>query len=608
MVLTHSIAKDGTHIFHNKLANNFLLIGDNGNSIETTKEYPTTLTNTNTSIISCIIGVIKLKVNSYVIIANKHLVTGSILNKEIALIKKYKILSLSGAKPTSEEKIYLDLLDEQLRSGTLYYSVDNQYDITNSLQKQYTTDHPKIDERFWWNKFISTPLLEADSRFEFTTPIIYGYFKSHATIFNGRALQFALLTRRSTERAGTRYFRRGIDAQGNVANFNETEQFVTTDDNHIYSVLQTRGSVPVYWAEVNNLRYKPNLEISTQPSGDATAAHFTQQVEFYGDNFLVNLVNQLGYEQPVKQAYEAAVENLPEKLKAHVHYIYFDFHHECKGMRYDRINLLLDHLINLGYTSDNYFEIDLNARQIVHLQKSVVRTNCMDCLDRTNVVQGAIGRWVLQNTLVKSGYLKSIETPFAKVDPLFNLFFQNFWADNADAVSCAYSGTGALKTDYTRTGKRSYRGALQDLRNSLTRYYKNNYSDGSRQDSYDLFLGKYKPYQDAVQSPFIDVRPAYVQLLPYLMGTSFLIMLAVLYYPRGSLLDLKNLAIIALCLIFNVRSLSWILANGYQYVDWPRLVPLDYLRKQSTYDADGKVTGTKFEKTDYFKGISKKKN
>lgn len=45
-------------------------------------------------------------------------------------------------------------------------------------------------------------------------------------------------------------------------------------------------------------------------------------------------------------------------------------------------------------------------------------------------------------------------------------------------MSFQYSGTGALKTDYTRTGKRSLKGAIQDGINSLTRYYLNNLRDG----------------------------------------------------------------------------------------------------------------------------------
>ncbi|KAI5963659.1 SAC1 [Candida pseudojiufengensis] len=605
MVLTHSINNDGTHVFHNNLTNTYLILSNN--STEITKELPSNYNNSKFQPISCIIGIIKLKINSYVIIGDKHSITGTILGNEIAFIESFKIYPLvNNANLSSEEKKYLELINKQLKNSTLYYSINNQYDLTNSLQKQFTSEIHNLDDRFWWNKYLSAPLIDIDLNYNFITPIIYGYFKSHQTIFNNKSLQFALLTRRSTSRAGTRYFRRGIDLDGNVANFNETEQIFTSDNNHLYSILQTRGSVPVYWAEVNNLKYKPNLEISTQSSLEATEKHFNQQVELYGDNYLVNLVNQNGYEKPVKLAYENAINNLPQQLKQHIHYIYFDFHHECKGMKFHKINKLLDHLINLGYTSDNYFEIDLTTKKILNVQKAIVRTNCMDCLDRTNVVQSMIGRWFLQNQLLKTGYLSSVDQSFAQIDPKFNLFFQNFWADNADAVSCAYSGTGALKTDFTRLGKRTYQGGFQDLINSITRYYKNNLSDGSRQDSYDLFLGKFKPYQDAVISPFKDNRPPIIQLLPYLMGTSILILLALFYYPKGSLLDYKNLIFIALVVLFNYKSFSYILSNGYQYVDWPKLVPLDYLKKQYIYNNQGKIIGTKYEKTDYFKGFSKK--
>jgi hypothetical protein len=48
-------------------------------------------------------------------------------------------------------------------------------------------------------------------------------------------------------------------------------------------------------------------------------------------------------------------------------------------------------------------------------------------------------------------------------------------------VSNAYSGSGALKADFTRTGIRTREGALRDGMNSVTRYLKNNYFDGPRQ-------------------------------------------------------------------------------------------------------------------------------
>ena len=55
------------------------------------------------------------------------------------------------------------------------------------------------------------------------------------------------------------------------------------------------------------------------------------------------------------------------------------------------------------------------------------------------------------------------------------------WANHADALSVAYSGTPALKTDYTRTGKRTLRGNLADGWHSLKRYALANFADGRRQ-------------------------------------------------------------------------------------------------------------------------------
>lgn len=76
-------------------------------------------------------------------------------------------------------------------------------------------------------------------------------------------LRLCLISRRSRYRAGTRYFRRGIDSEGHVANFNETEQILLVGDESDtqLSFVQIRGSIPVYWAEINTLRYKPDVQI-----------------------------------------------------------------------------------------------------------------------------------------------------------------------------------------------------------------------------------------------------------------------------------------------------------------------------------------------------------
>lgn len=65
--------------------------------------------------------------------------------------------------------------------------------------------------------------------------------------------------------------------------------------------------------------------------------------------------------------------------------------------------------------------------------------------------------------------------------PDFEYLFKNIWADNGDIVSIEYSGTGALKADFTRTGQRTFAGLMRDGLNASVRYFKNNFADGFRQ-------------------------------------------------------------------------------------------------------------------------------
>lgn len=47
-----------------------------------------------------------------------------------------------------------------------------------------------------------------------------------------------------------------------------------------------------------------------------------------------------------------------------------------------------------------------------------------------------------------------------------------------------------MKSDFTRTGQRTIKGRVVDAINGAKRFYKNNYSDGWRQDAIDCALGK----------------------------------------------------------------------------------------------------------------------
>ena len=54
----------------------------------------------------------------------------------------------------------------------------------------------------------------------------------------------------------------------------------------------------------------------------------------------------------------------------------------------------------------------------------------------------------------------SSENVFQSLPSKLESQFKAMWANNADVMSIFYTGTPALKTDFTRTGKRSYMGAL----------------------------------------------------------------------------------------------------------------------------------------------------
>jgi hypothetical protein len=539
-----------------------------------------------------------------------------------------------------DEDNYLSLLKTLIKTSPLYFSYS--FDITNSFQRQAHLDPStplwkRADDRFYWNRFVSSDLIDFRGGLSssygrhsvgqqpgadpYILPVMYGMMEIKNTSVKGTPLTFILITRRSRLKAGTRYFSRGIDENGNVSNFNETEQTIILNDNasggpggfgsnqngtaggntgketQVLAYVQTRGSVPVYWAEINTLKYTPKLQVrGVENALPAAKKHFAEQIRLYGDNWLVNLVNQKGREQRVKEAYEEMVKLLQNSPienvegdritteKFHIiepdnaqtvydrlHYIYFDFHNETKGLQWHRAKLLMNelepHVLKHGYFRGVDMPGDANRVEVRRHQTAVVRTNCMDCLDRTNVVQSMLGRYILSRMLIDLGLMREGES--AEEDKDFEFLFRNVWADNADVVSKSYSGTGALKTDFTRLGVRTKQGALQDLNNSITRYRLNNFSDGPRQDAFDLFLGTYLPSDSSIggQVLFADHRPLFIQSIPYILAASiFFILVGSLTRraPDAAVWPLRLLLLFSL--VTAGMCFNFIYTNGTLYV------------------------------------------
>lgn len=109
-----------------------------------------------------------------------------------------------------------------------------------------------------------------------------------------------------------------------------------------------------------------------------------------------------------------------------------------RGMRFENVSALIEALAPEAGAMGFYWK---DSRGHICVQKSVFRVNCMDCLDRTNVVQTAIGKTVLESQLVKLG----LAPPYTPIPEQLKTPFMVLWANNGDVISRQYAGTNALK-------------------------------------------------------------------------------------------------------------------------------------------------------------------
>lgn len=309
---------------------------------------------------------------------------------------------------------------------------------------------------------------------------------------NGKDFLLTLVSRRSVKRAGLRYLRRGVDDEGNTANSVETEQILSsptwnTLHDKIFSFTQFRGSIPLFFSQ-SPYSLKPQVSTwgSTETNEKAFKRHFNELSARYGSIYAASLIDKHGNEAKIGELYErhAGILNEGGGLDAtgkQLNFQWFDFHHVCRGMRFENVSILMDSLEPF-LNSTSWTEISNN--EIAQQQSGILRTNCMDCLDRTNVVQSACARTMLEAQLSAGSYSIDLQN-----DPSTS-WFNTLWADNGDAISKQYAGTAALKGDFTRTRKRQITGALTDFGLTLTRYYNNIVNDYFAQAVIDYLLGR----------------------------------------------------------------------------------------------------------------------
>lgn len=438
------------------------------------------------------LGVLRLLSEAYVIIVTSRDYVGSYHGAPVYKILSMKFLhckseSRSLSASEKQEQAHLQsLLNFMEATPGLYISYET--DLTHSVQKycSVSRDQPlwkQVDLRFVWNKQLLEDVME-DQFGSFALPVIQGSFQTIDVQLQRTPLRVSLIGRRCNRRIGTRMWRRGANQEGDVANFVETEQIAEVSG-HVASYVQVRGSIPVLWQQIVDLTYQPKIELAgVDDTPNVVQRHFQDLVQRYGSVVAVDLVNQHGREGTLSKEYGNAMQNITNE---NIQYVAFDFHRVCGPVRFDRLSSLYDQIAD-QISKQRYF-LMTEAGEIIEEQKGVVRSNCMDCLDRTNVTQSLLGRKSLETQLRRLRVLGDLET--ISQFPTIDGKFKALWADHGDNISIQYSGTSALKGDFVRHGKRTICGIIKDGYSALARYYYNNLHDGKRQDALDLAAGHY---------------------------------------------------------------------------------------------------------------------
>ena len=260
-----------------------------------------------------------------------------------------------------------------------------------------------------------------------------------------------LISRLSCRRAGTRFNARGIDDDGNVANFVQTETVFWSPSGICFSYVQARGSVPLFWEQATGL-LPTQQKISLTRSAEATQPAFDKHFEDLALNYgAVNVVNLLSNDRPgefeLSGRFQYHVTQSPlissEKGRDPGHELLkmtdYDFHAETKGPGGYEAASLIKNFIYDSAESFAYFLMEDVVEQakgakggadqtvrrsiVVLQQEGVFRTNCLDCLDRTNLVQTIISQMAIASFL---------EHRSERGTPDFWVRHSSLWADNGD--------------------------------------------------------------------------------------------------------------------------------------------------------------------------------
>ncbi|RMY69017.1 hypothetical protein D0863_06746 [Hortaea werneckii] len=473
-----------------------------------------------------LLGFIRFTEAFYMLIITKRQQVATIGGHYVYQIEDTELVPLTtGASSrfmrdrNAEEARFLGILGNLDLNKSFYFSYS--YDITRSLQENIIrqrqalndvqqTASPDFNGMFVWNNHLLKPaIVSLKHPFDWCLPIIHGFIDQAALDIFGRSVYITIIGRRSRFFAGARFLKRGINDLGYVANDVESEQIVAeklTTSFHApgprpyasptyTSYLHHRGSIPLYWTQDNSgVSPKPDIDLNlSDPFYQPAALHFDNLFERYGcPIYVLNLIKareRTPRESKLLVEFQHCVDYLNQSLPAgrKIMYKAFDMSRASKTRGGDVIGsleVIAEDVVNkTGFFHNGDTDFDKP-----HVQNGVARTNCIDCLDRTNAAQFVIGKRAFALQLKALGVLDR-DTVEYETDAV-NLFTHMFH-DHGDTIAVQYGGSHLVNTMATYRKLNHWQSQSRDMVESFKRYYHNSFLDSQRQEAYNLFLGNY---------------------------------------------------------------------------------------------------------------------
>lgn len=239
---------------------------------------------------------------------------------------------------------------------------------------------------------------------------------------------------------------------------------------------------------------KPPIELNlVDPFYGAAALHFDNLFARYGAPiYVLNLVKareRTPRESKLLLEFTHAIDYLNQFLPKDKKIIHkaWDMSRASKSRDQDVIGTL-ESIAEEVVTTTGFFRNGDGKTVMPTTQNGIARTNCIDCLDRTNAAQFVIGKRALGHQLHALGIIA--DTAINYDTDAVNLF-THMYHDHGDTIAVQYGGSQLVNTMETYRKINQWTSHSRDMVESFKRYYNNSFLDGQRQEAYNLFLGNY---------------------------------------------------------------------------------------------------------------------